>query len=120
MKIARMQPLIILTCIFVAFVTCLFLKRTQPPDPVQIQPISAETFSAPEGTTAVIAEIVNINTATAAQLQTLPGIGPTLAERIISYRNIKGAFHSVGELMMVPGIGEKKLESIWDLLTTGG
>ena len=120
MKNARIQPLIVLTCMFAALVGGLFLVRTKPPTPVQIQPIPVETSAVSEITTADIPEIININTATAAQFQTLTGIGPTLAERIIDYRDKNGAFHSIGELMMVPGIGEKKLEPIWDLLTTGG
>ena len=120
MKIARIQPLIVLTSVFVVVVGVLFLTRRMSPTPVQVQSIPIETSAALEITTADISEIVNINTATAAQLQTLPGIGPALAERIIDYRDKNGAFHSIGELMMVPGIGEKKLESIWDLLTTGG
>ena len=120
MKNARIQPLIPLTCIFIIFVGGLFLMRIKSPTPVQIQSIPIETSAATERTTTDGSERVNINTATASQLQMLPGIGPTLAERIVAYRDKNGVFHSIGELMMVPGIGEKKLESIWDLLTTGG
>ena len=64
--------------------------------------------------------VIDLNTATAEQLQTLPGIGPVIAERIIAYRKETGGFESVGELMHVSGIGEKKLEAIWDLVTIGG
>ena len=64
--------------------------------------------------------IVNLNTATAEQLQTLPGIGPVLASRIIAYREEYGSFDTIGELANVSGIGEKRLEEIWDLVTTGG
>ena len=53
-------------------------------------------------------------------LQTLPGIGPTYAQRIIDYREEHGPFRTVGELMNISGIGEKRLEAIWDLVTTGG
>ena len=120
MKNARIQPLIILTCIFVAFVVGLFLTRMKSNVPVEIQSIPIATSLASESTITDISKIVNINNATAEQLQALPRIGPTLAERIIAYRDANGSFHSIGELMLVPGIGEKKLESIWDLLTTGG
>ena len=50
--------------------------------------------------------LININTATAAQLDTLPGIGPVLAQRIIDYRQANGPFTSLSQLMLVEGIGE--------------
>jgi competence protein ComEA helix-hairpin-helix repeat region len=49
---------------------------------------------------------VNLNTATAAELETLPGVGPVLAQRIIAYREEHGGFRSVDELREVPGIGD--------------
>lgn len=49
---------------------------------------------------------VNLNTATAAELEELPGVGPVLAQRIIAYREKNGGFRSVEELKEVPGIGE--------------
>jgi competence protein ComEA len=55
---------------------------------------------------------VNINTAAAAELQTLPGIGPVMANRIVSYRNEHGPFKSTAELDNVKGIGPKKLEKL--------
>jgi competence protein ComEA len=57
---------------------------------------------------------VNINMAGEAELQKLPGIGPTLAERIINYREKKGGFKNVEELKQVSGIGEKKFEELRD------
>ncbi len=59
---------------------------------------------------------LNINTANAQQLQELPGIGPSLAERIIKYRQENGKFNSVEELLNISGIGEKKLEEIRELV----
>jgi len=55
---------------------------------------------------------VNVNTASVEQLTALPGVGPTLAARIIEYRQKSGAFRSTQELMNVKGIGEKNLARI--------
>ncbi|MFN3698839.1 MAG: helix-hairpin-helix domain-containing protein [Dictyoglomus sp.] len=60
---------------------------------------------------------ININTATKEQLESLPGIGPTLAQRIVDYRNENGLFTSLEDLLNVKGIGEKKLEKIKDKVT---
>ena len=71
-------------------------------------------------TVAPITPLLNINTATFEQLQTLPGIGPALAQRILDYRVQNGHFASVAELTNVEGIGIKRLESLLDYITTGG
>jgi competence protein ComEA len=60
--------------------------------------------------------IVHINRATAAELETLPGVGPVLAERIISHREEHGPFQMVEDLLDVSGIGEAKLAAIRDLV----
>ena len=60
--------------------------------------------------------LVNINTANAAELQTLSGIGPSMAQSIIDERTQNGAFASVDDLMRVSGIGEKKLAKIKDCI----
>ncbi len=59
---------------------------------------------------------VDLNTATSLQLQMLPGIGETLAERIIAYRTEQKGFKNVEELMNVTGIGEKKFLQVKELI----
>ena len=57
---------------------------------------------------------LNLNTATAEQLDQLDGVGPATAQRIVAYRQAHGGFRSVSELDQVPGIGEKKLAALKD------
>jgi competence protein ComEA len=67
--------------------------------------------------TAFAAEKININQADAIELQTLNGVGPAIAEAIVTYREQNGAFASVEELSAVKGIGDKKVEKLADLVT---
>ena len=57
---------------------------------------------------------VHLNLATAAELDALPGVGPVIAERIVSYREENGPFQSIEDLLDVPGIGEAKLAELRD------
>ncbi len=59
---------------------------------------------------------VQLSTATLEQLDTLPGVGPVTAQKILDYRTKHGAFQSVDELDAVPGIGPKRLEQLRDLV----
>ncbi|MFY1687293.1 helix-hairpin-helix domain-containing protein [Plantactinospora sp. WMMB782] len=60
---------------------------------------------------------VNLNTATAAQLDALPGVGPVLAQRIVAHREEHGGFRSVADLRQVTGIGDARYEDLKDLVT---
>ncbi len=62
---------------------------------------------------------VNINTASLRELESLPGIGPSFAQRIIRYRTENGGFKSIEEIKEVKGIGEKSFQRIKELITIG-
>lgn len=63
------------------------------------------------------AQIVNINTASQAELETLPGVGPVTAEKIIAYRQENGAFSIIEEIQNVSGIGPATFEKMKPLIT---
>lgn len=65
------------------------------------------------------ANLYDINSATAEQLQNIPGIGPVLAERILAYRQETGGFQSLTELKEVEGIGDATYQKIIPFLTLG-
>ena len=62
---------------------------------------------------------VNLNTATQAQLEALPGIGPKAAQRIIEYRKQNGSFKKIEDVMNVKGFGEKTFLKLKPMLTVG-
>ena len=62
-------------------------------------------------------EKINLNKATQTELETLPGIGPSTAEKIIEYRKENGNFKNIEDIMNVNGIGESKYNKIKDLIS---
>ncbi|MCC7362508.1 MAG: helix-hairpin-helix domain-containing protein [Anaerolineales bacterium] len=71
----------------------------------------------PPGNTTAPGELINVNTATAAELETLPEIGPALAQRIVDYRTAHGPFTALDDLLNVSGIGPATLDAIRGLIT---
>lgn len=63
--------------------------------------------------------LINLNTANQQELETLPGIGPVLAQEIIAYRELNGSFSDIDEILNVKGIGTAKYEQIRELVTVG-
>ena len=60
---------------------------------------------------------ININSASAQELQALPGIGPVYSESIVQYRQTRGPFQRIEDIILVKGIGSKTLEKIADSIT---
>ncbi len=60
---------------------------------------------------------VSLNSATVAELDALPGVGPVTAQRIVDYRTTRGPFRDLGELRHVEGIGDAKFERLKELVT---
>lgn len=74
-------------------------------------------FLLPQTESAGSSDLVNINSADQAQLETLPGIGPAKAQAIIQYRQDFGSFKNVQDLLEVSGIGEKTFKQLEDMVT---
>ena len=83
----------------------------------QTQTQAAQEKAAPA---AKPATLVNLNTATQRELEDLPGIGAATAARIVEYRQKKGPFKKIEELMNVQGIGEKSFLKLKPQITVGG
>lgn len=88
-------------------------EQVYVPAPGQAPPASSIGGSGPDAS----AGLVNLNTADSTRLQALPGIGPSLAQRILDWRTEHGGFQSVGELEEVSGIGPAIMANIADLVT---
>ena len=106
-KITKTEWLLLgLTGLFLCILLGLFVhdRQTAPPVETEVQVPQEE----------ILPDLspLDLNTATAAELAALPGIGEALAERIVAYREANGAFASVEELLEVSGIGEKKLAGL--------
>lgn len=83
------------------------------PDP------STAAVPSPTLATGVSTQLIDINTASAAELEQLPDIGPAIAQRIIDFREANGPFQSIQELDQIEGISPEMVEGLQPLITTG-
>ncbi len=83
------------------------------------QAVAAQTKTPPAAAKPTAAMVVNINTASATEIATLPGIGDKTAARIVEYRQKNGPFKKIEELMNVRGIGEKNFLKLKPQLAVG-
>jgi comEA protein len=99
---------IFLASVFVVGAGLSFFKALkQPRTELTVQYVAGEKLTE---------QVLDINQATAEQLEALPGIGPVIAHRIVDYREKHGLFKSVDELLNVNGIGPKRLAAIKDFV----
>jgi competence protein ComEA len=88
-----------------------------PAKPSRATPAAAPAPGGGAATPAAPEQPVNLNTATLEQLDTLDGVGPATAQKILDYRSEHGGFGSVEELDQIPGIGEKRLAALRERVT---
>lgn len=100
--------LMIVGFVLLALLVGFFIGRNSTYSPVLTSKLPATTQAG---------EKININTATVQQLQELPGIGQSLAERIVAYRNVHGSFQLLEDLTLVEGIGIDTLAKLLDKIT---
>ena len=119
--------LFVLLCVFITLILGVFIGRQsvtgmmlipEKPSPVD-QSVTSEDDNIIQDRPAGNGKI-NINTASAGMLETLPNIGTVLAQRIVDYRIENGNYTTLDDLLLVEGIGEKRLEEIREYITVGG
>ena len=123
MKISRPEGIILLLCaVFLAFSAGWFLRGNTAAGPLRVETertLETASISLPAPTYTAEMEKVNINTADAGTLQTLPGIGEKRAADIIADREANGPFRYPEDITRVKGIGEETLAELIDYITTG-
>ncbi len=127
MKLLKSEKIvIIITAVFLALMLGFALGQREGETPVVFgesgfqsrgaDNMAGETVASPENGEERLT-ILNINLATAEELETLRGIGPVLAQRIIEYRETKGPFKTVEDITKVQGIGAAVYNDIWQYIS---
>lgn len=116
--------LIFLTIAFVAFTVGYFRGSNQPletelPDAVRVtvDRLAEAELAEPVTEASSSSELININTALREELESLPGIGPELAERIMEHRDRIGGFREISDICLVDGVDQEVYEAIQELIT---
>lgn len=107
MTLKKSDQLVLVGFVAVALATALLTRAALAPEKSIAQFVTR------------LSEPLDLNTATLEELIDLPGIGPILARRIIEYREARGGFKSVEELLEVRGIGPKRLEQLRQRVEVG-
>ena len=110
--------LLLLGVLFLAALAALYVHMSETAEGTDYTITTARQPEEP--VTPEPAPLVDVNTASLEELDTLHGIGPALAQRIIDYREANGPFNSLEELVEVKGIGEATLEKFRDRAVAGG
>ena len=118
MKKAMIIIMISITAAFLFTMLGVFIGRMTKDGVVTISSADSVRKETVEMEETISLGLININTATAEQLQELPGIGESIANEIIKYREENGPFTSKRDIMKVKGIGEKLYDQLKSMITT--
>ncbi len=111
----RFSFVVICTLIFLCISVSSFANQKVAPAKTDGVP-SVVSDEAPAAVSDEAPSVVNINTASVEQLSTLPGVGASLAEKIVKHRTEVGTFNAPEELMAVQGVGQKKLDKMINMI----
>ena len=119
MKRIKLETVILVLSILLVVFTVGFFAGRNRKDVIVIETQRSASASSEEERTQEAPElaVIDLNSASAAEMEALPGIGPALAAEIAAFREEHGRFSSVEEILEVPGIGDKKFEAIRDWIT---
>ena len=109
--------------LFIGIMLGIFFGRNSGSDSILLTQTNSSEINTSSPTTAYYDEVlgrININSATADELTSVPGIGSVTAQRIVEYRRKYGKFYSINDLLKIKGISETTLDDIRPYITVGG